>query len=120
MNGFLNYAAPGLHKQRGAVYGLASTGVAIAVLFVPVLFATFAALGEYFIAQPGLTTPPFSNPLILLVIPTLAMVLLPAIGLIFAAAGIALGKRACQFALTGVIVNTAALTAAVWSILIGH
>lgn len=117
MNGFLNYAACNVHARRGAAYGMASSAVAALVLLVPVILLAAATIGQAYIGRPGLSGNDFPARLVLLIIPTLAMIALPATGLVLAAAGFAISKRECQFAIAGLIINLAALTAALWSIL---
>ncbi len=83
------------------------------VVAVPFGMGIAGMLFQRYFSMPR-TTSPLTMPttLVLVLIPGVLMILLPVMGLALGAWGIRMGKRECQYAVAGMLVNAAALLAA--------
>jgi hypothetical protein len=115
MNGILNYTAPRARCPKAMTYGILSAGIASLVCALPALINAAAALFQSFLSHPRTVASPIEGIWIVLG-PTLAMLALPTVGLLFAGMSVASSRRDYECAMIGIIVNISGLLAGVGTV----
>jgi cytochrome bd-type quinol oxidase subunit 2 len=113
MNGILSYSAPRTRSPKAMTYGIVSAAIATLVCALPSAINGAAAVVQAIFAHPkGMFCPADLGALMVLV-PTLAMITLPLLGILFAGMSVAANRRDYECAMIGVIVNISGLIAGV-------
>ena len=116
MNGILNYAAPRARCPKAMTYGILSAGIASIVCALPSLINAAADFLQSVFAHPrAVVLHPIEGVWIVLG-PTLAMLALPLLGLLFAGMSVASSRRDYECAMVGIIVNISGLLAGVGTV----
>ncbi|MGN6369698.1 MAG: hypothetical protein ACTHN5_15675 [Phycisphaerae bacterium] len=111
MNGILSYAAPRARSTKAMTYGILSAGVASLVCALPTLINAAADLLQFIFARPGAMLLRAQEGMLIVLVPALAMWMLPVIGLLFAGMSVASSRRDYPCAMIGFIVNISGLIA---------
>jgi len=118
MNGILNYAAPRRRSRKAMTFGIVSTGIATAVFALPLVVSGAALLLQAFFSRPGSLFAQTNVGMMIVFLPSLAMLVLPLLGLFFGAWSMAANRRDCECAVIGLIINISGLISAVGAILL--
>lgn len=116
MNGILNYAAPRARCPKAMTYAIVSTGIASLVCALPSLINAAAAILQSFFAKPRSVFIYPTEGMWIVLTPTLAMLALPVLGLLFAGMSVASSRRDYQCAMIGIVVNISGLLAGVGTV----
>jgi hypothetical protein len=118
MNGTLNYAARPVRNRKAVTCGIVSAGIATVVFALPLLITGGLDLLQAIYSRPGRLLIPDQIGLTIALLPTLAMVLLPVMGLLFAGLSVAVNRRDYECAMIGFVVNVGGLIAGVGAVLL--
>ncbi len=116
MNGILNYAAPRARCPKAMTYSILSAGIASLVCALPSLIDAATGFIQSIFAEPRTTLIHPSVGMWIVLGPTLVMLALPLLGLLFAGMSVASSRRDYQCAMIGIIVNISGLLAGVGAV----
>jgi len=113
MIGTLSYSAPRERSPKAMMYGIVSSAIATLVCALPSAINGAAAVLQALFSRPRQTYCGNELGMMIVQLPTLAMITLPLLGILFAGMSVAANRRDYQCAMIGVIVNVSGLIAGV-------